>query len=1018
MKKLALLFLLLSVYQLTVAQTVIEKNGKYGIQNENGSMLLPANYFQIIPLDNGAFLLCQENPAYNGVAGIAKHKVEPIGISTTSLSISCSNKSSDFSFNPNLRYGLSGDSDIFLPAKYQEVRIVDEGEMILVKMDGKYYGINNKNNKPIKKSEMSELCVLPDGMIVKNEGKYGIMTFDFKYKHKPIYDEIKQIKEEVLLLTKGADKILVTTWGMDFVDVKPFQEIYPDSIGESALIKRNGKYGVIEIYEGNEEVPVIYSSVEPIELESMLKASKDGKYGLISNMDNQTYLPLIYDDLAVLNSSRKLIKTKTEGKWQAMIESDFTFNKVGKAYDDISLLSETKDDFFIIKENNLLGIADKFELKEIHSPQFSSIKAIKGYFEVDKDGKKGLLSTETLSIILSPEYDEYKLIQEKDFQLFLAKKQGKWGIVSTDKPAYNLPFEYDNLSFIGNPNWVLTTKNGKKGLLWFQNNYQEVIKPDYEDLKVDVHEKGCLAYAKKGGKWGILDVQIQDQKASVKTIQDFIVEEMAPIEGEGLNGYVKMKKRGLFGLYKMQTDVLGRVWMEVLPAEFEDISYESKLTVRVKKRGKSGSATLSDGHILYLNNMKDIFPLKWKTPIGQSTFRTNLMFAKGVVLAGSNGKARGSLKDDQDGLYLIDPKTGKVSQHFQPNLVGDTDVNGVAVSGNYIYFGNDNDQVFCYSFSGDQIWKASVDGDIEGSPTLFDSNGDGIDDAIFATENGSIMAFEGKTGTKLWEYKTPNGGYFTATPAAYDINNDGTADVLIGTGGSPYFYAINGKTGEELWQFKTKSTAGFVNGSAIHASASILIEKNQPPYIIATECYGIIHYLDLKGQWKRYIGNTIGIFSTPVFSPKGTIVNGAAWLGRGNVDVTLIRGLRDWEEQRGGVKYVARRTQMDGSPVGLTSSSAFVADVLGNGSSQIGIADETGKCQLINEDGTVAEIMLLPAGVEAPMLVQDIDGDGLLEIVVACLDGNLYCYDTRSRAQPFWGQFRGNNKNTGVIKYD
>lgn len=71
---------------------------------------------------------------------------------------------------------------------------------------------------------------------------------------------------------------------------------------------------------------------------------------------------------------------------------------------------------------------------------------------------------------------------------------------------------------------------------------------------------------------------------------------------------------------------------------------------------------------------------------------------------------------------------------------------------------------------------------------------------------------------------------------------------------------------------------------------------------------------------------------------------------------------------------------------------------------------------LISQNGNKKATLSLAAGVEAPIFVKDIDGDGKLELIVACLDGYIYCFDTQSKGKVDWGQFRGNNQNIATLK--
>jgi outer membrane protein assembly factor BamB len=54
----------------------------------------------------------------------------------------------------------------------------------------------------------------------------------------------------------------------------------------------------------------------------------------------------------------------------------------------------------------------------------------------------------------------------------------------------------------------------------------------------------------------------------------------------------------------------------------------------------------------------------------------------------------------------------------------------------------------------------------------------------------------------------------------------------------------------------------------------------------------------------------------------------------------------------------------------------------------------------------IKKLKLPGKGAEASPFVGDVDGDGKLEILIADLDGNLYCFDTGSKGKVEVGGFR------------
>jgi hypothetical protein len=80
------------------------------------------------------------------------------------------------------------------------------------------------------------------------------------------------------------------------------------------------------------------------------------------------------------------------------------------------------------------------------------------------------------------------------------------------------------------------------------------------------------------------------------------------------------------------------------------------------------------------------------------------------------------------------------------------------------------------------------------------------------------------------------------------------------------------------------------------------------------------------------------------------------------------------------------------------------------------VPSELGELWVLDVQGKLLHTLGMPSGAECTPTVQDVDGDGLLDILYAGLDGYLYCYGTRSSGAVRWGQFRGNAQNTGVLR--
>ena len=88
------------------------------------------------------------------------------------------------------------------------------------------------------------------------------------------------------------------------------------------------------------------------------------------------------------------------------------------------------------------------------------------------------------------------------------------------------------------------------------------------------------------------------------------------------------------------------------------------------------------------------------------------------------------------------------------------------------------------------------------SPRVSDVNGDQVKDVLIGAgffeerQDASVAALDGKTGAILWKFDCPADVF--VTPELVDINGDGVVDLLVG-GRFNDLLALNGKNGELLW---------------------------------------------------------------------------------------------------------------------------------------------------------------------------------------------------------------------------
>jgi hypothetical protein len=122
---------------------------------------------------------------------------------------------------------------------------------------------------------------------------------------------------------------------------------------------------------------------------------------------------------------------------------------------------------------------------------------------------------------VSPEkFEDYKMY---DFNYFcVVKKNGKWGVIDAQARTL-IPFEYDYLNYFYRPNGIslfgyeqkapldktpgyfVASLNKRYGVI--DNTGKVLVEPLYEE--VNMWWNGGVAYAKKDGKWGMLNFEKQ-----------------------------------------------------------------------------------------------------------------------------------------------------------------------------------------------------------------------------------------------------------------------------------------------------------------------------------------------------------------------------------------------------------------------------------------------------------------------------------------------------------------------------
>ena len=139
----------------------------------------------------------------------------------------------------------------------------------------------------------------------------------------------------------------------------------------------------------------------------------------------------------------------------------------------------------------------------------------------------------------------------------------------------------------------------------------------------------------------------------------------------------------------------------------------------------------------------------------------------------------------------------------------------------------------------------------------------------------------------------------------------------------------------------------------------------------------------LKWQTQDCAGSTAG-WCLPVLQPNGSynlfFASRASWAFR----IDPFTGVTIWRRQI---------SIGNDSETGLLNSSPVVGDVNYDGKDEIIFCDMLNGITVVSqEDGTILGQTFVQEGIEGTLLLEDIDGDGKLEMVVPVLNGKVQLF--------------------------
>jgi outer membrane protein assembly factor BamB len=355
---------------------------------------------------------------------------------------------------------------------------------------------------------------------------------------------------------------------------------------------------------------------------------------------------------------------------------------------------------------------------------------------------------------------------------------------------------------------------------------------------------------------------------------------------------------------------------------------------------------------------------------------------------------------------------------------------------------------------GDILWEYQITGGFDNSPKAIiaipDINGDGVYDVVVGSEDNYLRCFNGNSsGTPdiLWELCIPGGSVYQQTSITLtdDIDGDEYKDIVAGTAwGDRSIVAISGKTGQIIWKHDTHEYGD--GGWVYQVNCRFDYNDDGMPDVLAAAGSDSnyagprrVYCLDAftgNSIWECFLGGPVfSVIGISDFTGDGVpdVVAGAAdnYETQGTVygidgstgetvwsfdvagtSVWALEQLQDITED-GIPDIVAGNFQAFGTGIcyGLNATNGALVweksigtalvlrfvildDINGNGFREIAVAHSTNPNVFVIDSGT-GDIVWTHSVADQPWnldRIEDIDDDGIADLVVGTLYNNNYCY--------------------------
>jgi hypothetical protein len=546
---------------------VFEENGKVGLKNETGTVILPAS-FEALGWSDGTFSVIGQVTGYRsknqwGLINLKKEFLSKAEYQTLTYSggdhVIASKKINSFTSKIGC-LDLSGKPTI--PFRYDGIKLNGLRGIVFIKNGSRFeYGLIDLNDRgilPLKYKNIESLGSLRysienfdnkialfteegikltdfviDSLSSFNKGwsiiyqnfKQGLLNRDGEIKVEPKFREIK-IKADGSILARLPD-----TWKI--VDQESKEQFLLEADG---LLPETDYYKIIKMSKVGTmdknfkvQIPPQYDYLGPFIFNKTV-AKKENKFGILRS-NHSVVLPFLFDSL-VLEGRLIRVKDKTAGVTRWTLFDTVGVQKSQNYYDFIDRYNGR---FFPVRNKNFYGAMDAFGKEIIHCVYDSLLEIKHDRLLVKFKGQYGIISIDE-KWLLTPQGLKLSLVSN---DLYLEHQES----ITFLKSLKGETIYFTSNTLQTKDDFLLETfPDGLVQKVDFNGRIMAAVKPIPEVEKVFPESEGMRG-VKRDGKFGFIDAAGRLRVANRYEDIGIFKEGLAAVQILGKWGYVNVNDR-------------------------------------------------------------------------------------------------------------------------------------------------------------------------------------------------------------------------------------------------------------------------------------------------------------------------------------------------------------------------------------------------------------------------------------------------------------------------------------------